>query len=57
MTTILLIAADSIRALLHKRLLVALMLVMLGLSVVFSVFLTETKEGMFQIPEEGPSGR
>lgn len=52
MTTTLLIAADSIRALLHKRLLVALMLVTLGLSVVFSVLLTEAKERMFQIPEE-----
>ncbi len=52
MTAVLLIAADSIRALLHKRLLVALMLVTLGLTVVFSVLLTEAKERMFQIPEE-----
>ncbi len=39
-----LIAADSIRALLHQRLLVALMLVTLGLTVVFSVLLTEGRE-------------
>ena len=52
MNTTLLIAADSIRALLHKRLLVALMLATLGLSVVFSVLLTQTKELMFQIPDE-----
>ena len=44
MRAVLLIAADSIRALLHQRLLVALMLVTLGLTVVFSVLLTEAKE-------------
>ena len=45
MTAILLIAVDSVRALLHQRLLVVLMLVTLGLTVLFSVLLTEA-EGM-----------
>ena len=43
-----LIAADSIRALLHQRLLMALMLVTLGLTVVFSVLLTEGREWVGQ---------
>lgn len=38
-----LVAADSIRALLHQRLLVALMLVTLGLTAVFSVAVTNVK--------------
>lgn len=39
-----LIAADSIRALLHQRLLVALMLLTLILTILFSVLLTEVQE-------------
>jgi len=48
MSAVLLIAGDSIRALLHQRLLVALMLVTLGLTVLFSVLLTEAKEWVAQ---------
>jgi len=48
MNAVLLIAGDSIRALLHQRLLVALMLVTLGLTVLFSVLLTEAKEWFAQ---------
>ena len=48
MSTVLLIAGDSIRALLHQRLLVALMLVTLGLTIFFSVLLTEAKEWFAQ---------
>ena len=51
MRAALLIAADSIRALLHQRLLVALMLVTLGLTIVFSVLLTEAKEWILQFSE------
>ena len=49
MRAVLLIAADSIRALLHQRLLVALMLVTLGLTVVFSVLFTEAKDFWLQM--------
>ena len=48
MSAVLLIAGDSIRALLHQRLLVALMLVTLGLTILFSVLLTEAKEWFAQ---------
>ena len=51
MTAAFLIAADSIRALLHQRLLVALMLVTLGLTVVFSVAMTEMKESIIEASE------
>ena len=44
MNATLLIAADSVRALLHQRLLVALMLVALGLTAVFSAALTSMEE-------------
>lgn len=53
----LLIAADSIRALLHQRLLVALMLVMLGLTAAFSVAVTEMKESVLQAAEAGAEAR
>ncbi len=49
MNSLLLITKDTIRALLYQRLLVALMLVILALTVVFSVLLTETKEQMLEI--------
>ena len=44
MNALLLIAADTIRALLHQRLLVALMLVALGLTAIFSVLVTQSKD-------------
>jgi hypothetical protein len=53
----LLIAADSIRALLHQRLLVALMLVMLGLTAAFSVAVTEMKQSVLQAAEAGAEAR
>ena len=49
MNSLLLITKDTIRALLHQRLLVALMLVILALTVVFSVLLTEMKEHILEI--------
>ncbi len=52
MTAALLIAVDSIRALLHQRLLVALMLVALGLTVVFSVLVTESKDFLLDATEQ-----
>ena len=57
MRVVLLIAADSIRALLHQRLLVALMLVTLGLTVVFSVLLTEAKEWLLPFFENATAAR
>ena len=51
MKVVLQIAADSIRALLHQRLLLALMLVTLGLTVMFSVLLTQTIEPMLRMLE------
>ena len=45
MRTVLLIAGDSVRALLHRRLLLALMIVSLALSVAFSVMFSEMREG------------
>ena len=51
MNSTLLVAADSIRALLHQRLLVALMLVMLGLTAVFSVTVTKVKESILEASE------
>lgn len=41
MTNILMIARDSVRALMHRRLLLALMLVMLILTVIFSIVLSQ----------------
>lgn len=51
MRIILLIAADSIRALMHQRLLVALMLLTLILTVLFSVLLTNTQEMILENAE------
>ena len=50
MTEILLIAGDSVRALLHRRLLVALIIGMLGLTVVSSLLLNAVLE---RVQEEG----
>ena len=57
MTAILLIAFDSVRAFLHQRLLVVLMLVTLGLTVLFSVLLTEAKEWIPQTFENASAAR
>jgi ABC-type transport system involved in multi-copper enzyme maturation permease subunit len=57
LSTVLLIAADNVRALLHQRLLLALMLVTLGLTVVFSVLLTQATEAFqpfFEKAAEAP---
>lgn len=51
MTVTLLVAADSIRALLHQRLLVALMLVMLGLTAAFSMAVSGMKESVLEAAE------
>lgn len=51
MTKLLLIAVDTIRALLHQRLLVALMLVALGLTVIFSVLATQSKDFILEAAE------
>ena len=48
MRIIFLIAADSIRALLHQRLLVALMLLTLILTILFSVLLTNVQEQILE---------
>ena len=48
MRTVLLIAADSIRALLHRRLLLALMLVVLIVTVLLSLGLTQASRTMMQ---------
>ena len=52
MTVAFLIAVDCIRALLHKRLLVALMLVTLGLTVGFSMLLDRSLEFMQGVQEQ-----
>ncbi len=51
MRVIFLIAADSIRALLHQRLLVALMLLTMILTILFSVWLTDVQEEMLKNAE------
>jgi len=51
MTKLLLIAADTIRALLHQRLLVALMLLALGLTAIFSVLATQAKDVILEAAE------
>lgn len=48
MRTLLLIAADSVRSLLHRRLPAALMTAMLGLTLVFSVMLSGAQEWMLE---------
>lgn len=53
MRALLLIAADSIRALLHRRLPAALMLAMLGLTVVFSFMLSEAQEWLLERVAQG----
>ena len=60
MTKLLLIAADTIRALVHQRLLVALMLLALGLTAIFSVLATQAKDVILEAAEraaemEGPT--
>lgn len=56
MNATLLIAADSVRALLHQRLLVALMLITLGLTTVFSVTATKAKEFIVEESELNAGG-
>ncbi len=51
MKTVLTIAADSIRALLHRRLPAALMLAMLGLTIVFSASVSEVQDRLRQTME------
>lgn len=51
MNPTLLVAVDSIRALLHRRLLVALMLALLGLTAVFSVTVTKVKKSILEASE------
>ena len=51
MTKSLLIAVDTIRGLLHQRLLVALMLVALGLTVIFSALATQSKDFILEAVE------
>jgi ABC-type transport system involved in multi-copper enzyme maturation permease subunit len=46
MKTIMLIAGDSIRALLHRRLLLGLMVATLALTIAFSAMFSKAKEGM-----------
>ena len=53
MRPVVLIALDSMRMLLHQRLLLALMLVTLGLTVLFSVLLTEMREVLLALGETG----
>ncbi len=52
MNAVILIAGDSIRALLHRRLLVALMLVMLGITVVFSQLLGQMQDRLLRSAEQ-----
>lgn len=54
MRVILLIAADSIRALLHQRLLVAVMLLTLILTILFSVLLNDIQEQILEQAEAVP---
>ena len=46
MKTILLIATDGIRALIHQRLLLALMLASLALTIAFSVMMTSARKNV-----------
>lgn len=56
MNATLLIAADSVRALLHQRLLVALMLITLGLTTVFSITASKAKEFIIEESELNAGG-
>lgn len=51
MTKPLLIAGDTVRGLLHQRLLVALMLLVLGLTAIFSVLATKSKDQILEMAE------
>ncbi|MXW20827.1 MAG: ABC transporter permease subunit [Gammaproteobacteria bacterium] len=54
MTSILMIARDSVRALLHRRLLLALMVVMLILTVIFSIVLSQINSRIFDSASAPP---
>ena len=54
MTSILMIARDSVRALLHRRLLLALMVVMLVLTVIFSIVLSQINSRIFDSASAPP---
>ena len=56
MRNILLIAADSVRSLMHRRLLLALMVVMLILTVIFSVVLSRISSTFADDPEPPAAG-
>ncbi|HVM62678.1 MAG TPA: ABC transporter permease subunit [Verrucomicrobiae bacterium] len=56
MKTISLIAADSIRGLLHQRLLLGLMLACLGLTVFFSIALAKTRKNITSSFSDGKGG-
>lgn len=55
MRTVLLIAADNVRALLHRRLLLALMLVVLIVTLILSFALTQISRTMTQVAQSAPS--
>ena len=55
MRNVFLIAADNIRALLHRRLLLALMLVLLIVTVILSFSLTQTSKVMNQVSQSAPA--
>ena len=54
MTSILMIARDSVRALMHRRLLLALMVVMLILTVIFSIVLSQINSRIFESASPPP---
>ena len=55
MRNVFLIAADNIRALLHRRLLLALMLVLLIVTVILSFALTQARRTMTQVSQSAPA--
>ncbi len=55
MRNVFLIAADNIRALLHRRLLLALMLVLLIVTVILSFALTQASRAMTQVSQSAPA--
>jgi ABC-type transport system involved in multi-copper enzyme maturation permease subunit len=57
MSTILVIAGDSIRALLHKRLLLGLMVASVALTIAFSAMFSSQREGMLEAFEATTSER
>ena len=54
MTAILMVARDSVRALLHRRLLLAVMVVMLILTVLFSIVLSQMNARIFASAPQAP---